>query len=805
MKRLCFGIYASVLRACVPRKNTRLLTPQKQLVGVILLSVNNSYDIRSDDYTTSRLLSCNNYLSAEVTDAAKTVDSKAVSAYFSKKVIPLLDPNKVKLAVLALLDIITNDVTIDEDTIVNLVDGTTKRALLTQSDFVLGDFLAGTFLYVASFVENTVGKSFVEEINENYIQAFVPKKERIRIVAPHSTERELGHQSPDLQYIIPANKKKQDYLAYLRNAKSKYSTIKTLLYNDQPRPFYDFYVCNDIVRKVPVLRKPNSYYSVTIRNATVKSISESSRFIIITGAGGLGKSMMMRHLLLNAIDNYADFKLIPVFIPLKDFDESANGLFEYILSKMKSLGGNVSEDDFREALASSSCLLLFDGLDEIGMSHAKRFERELEEFADTYPSNCFVISSRPYQSFISYSRFSVLRLQPFSKTQALELIDNLEFRPDDPSIKEKFSAELDKTLFLTHRAFTQNPLLLTIMLMTFERFAEIPSKMHIFYREAFMALSVTHDASKGAYKRALKTGLSVDSFADCFAEICFRSYREEKFDLSEAEFEKYFCELGFADKKVRAQDFLFDLCSNMCLMYQESGRYHFTHRSFQEYFCAWFFSKQKDKFISKLGDFFEKRRNRMYGDQTFNMLCDLIPEKVEEFIFIPYLESLFDKCDRGDGYWEFLKMIYPCFYYKVGEVPDSIDNSPKSFLFDYLLRFIDASESERYGVDDLPQYSELLQDEYVLIVNEDEEQELVSRDDVSYQYRIEHGTPDTVGWYYEVDIATILDDVDQYEDLLKMLDREDFTFKLEYIKARELLNDLKAKQKSSDDCLLDLL
>ena len=49
------------------------------------------------------------------------------------------------------------------------------------------------------------------------------------------------------------------------------------------------------------------------------------------------------------------------------------------------------------------------------------------------------------------------------------MIDNLDFRPDEPVIKEKFRAELQNTLFVTHREFTQNPLLLTIMLMTYEQ------------------------------------------------------------------------------------------------------------------------------------------------------------------------------------------------------------------------------------------------------------------------------------------------------------------------------------------------
>ena len=151
-------------------------------------------------------------------------------------------------------------------------------------------------------------------------------------------------------------------------------------------------------------------------------------------------------------------------------------------------------------------------------------------------------------------------------------------------------------------------------------------KMHIFYREAYQALSQKHDASKGAYKRTLKTGISADRFSDYFAEFCARSYRDEKFEFTELEFEKYFKDLNEKKKDMAIssyQDFLDDLTGSMCLMYYESGRYHFTHRSFQEYFCALYFSKQKDKHLFNISQFFENKRSRNYGDITFNMLYDI--------------------------------------------------------------------------------------------------------------------------------------------------------------------------------------
>lgn len=131
--------------------------------------------------------------------------------------------------------------------------------------------------------------------------------------------------------------------------------------------------------------------------------------------------------------------------------------------------------------------------------------------------------------------------------------------------------------------------------------------MHIFYREAFLALSQKHDASKGAYKRILKKGLSTDRFADYFAELCSRSYHDEKFELNETEFAKYYEELKEREKEqnkiTTIEDFSYDLSTNICLMYFEGGKYHFTHRSFQEYFCALYSSKQKDKNLGAIGNF----------------------------------------------------------------------------------------------------------------------------------------------------------------------------------------------------------
>jgi len=76
---------------------------------------------------------------------------------------------------------------------------------------------------------------------------------------------------------------------YLASARNYYSNVKNLLFSKQSRAFYDFYVCNDISFG------NNRKSAVTVSSATAQKLMEIAQFIIITGTGGLGKSMMMMH------------------------------------------------------------------------------------------------------------------------------------------------------------------------------------------------------------------------------------------------------------------------------------------------------------------------------------------------------------------------------------------------------------------------------------------------------------------------------------------------------------------------------
>ena len=799
---LCFGTYASILKSCCP-----VSVINRVLVSTIVATIDpqNRYGDKNDNTSAFRLLNCeanfphiqydpgigvmrsqDGALTTAVA-VARTVNSNDVAARFDA-VVRLLDADKKKAAVGALFDLIQKDESLasnHRETFEQCV-GTTADKIIATDRINLQRFLGGLFLYTVLTNENNTdaAKTCVAEIRTaGYIDQFL--------------DFEIEFINADANPVhseAPADTAIRGYLSALND---KYNRIKTLLYYEEPRPFYDFYVCNTIVKRTPAPDNEGYPYRFKkIQNATPAIIGSHDQYAILAAYGGMGKSMMMRHFMLTAIRDFDTYGKIPLFIQLKDYQggASAQSLQDHIYSSTLFPLSDFLPEQFEAMLDEGRFLILLDGLDELGSAFQADFETALDRFIDSYPDNQYVMSSRPFTDFISFGRFTIWHLSSFSNEQALELIDKLEFRPDDESVKAKFVQALNEKLFETHHDFVSNPLLLTIMLMTFGQIAEISPRMHIFYRDAYAVLSQKHDASKGAFKRQLKTGLSSEQFADYFAEFCARSYTDEKYEMTEDEAKKYFYELGERRKHpemtATAADFLYDLCANMCLMFMESGKYHFTHRSFQEYFCALYFSKQKDKNLQKIGDFFEKSRIRFFATQTFEMLYDMIPEKVEEYIFMPYLDKMIESCEKGDDYWSYLETMYPRIYYSVENGVTSMDSEDsRSFIGSFIAQHLDVAWNHSY-IDTIPRYEEFLENQLVAL--ETGNGDLVDLDEVDQDYIDEYGVPEIVAYGYMFDIKTIRENPDTFKEMIDILLKEDFPPMEEYqalIKYRAELHD----------------
>ncbi len=814
MLRLCFGTLGRVLRECKIQSVTDV-----ELVGALTKTIDPDCEYGSSEGTAvSRLLSCEQNLSngqsrrtgqklrtdhsdfesgygtnrlSDVVGCALKADYQEVAMKIHETVLPLLDPDRRKLIVPAVFGIISSDAIIDgekKESFQKYV-GKDKPTFLAQKKIVLHEMLAGILIYVVAAVINTEGKESAKKIDRAYVDRFRMSLSKYQI----SDEIVVRDFDPEKALEIGNSSIEQ----YLEKIRDKYGSVRTLLTPYQQTPLYNIYVCNDVERNIPVSGQVrNMYRTETIHEVTSKDLAACSNFVIIIGTGGIGKSMMIRHLLLDTIERYPEDGIVPFFVMLKDYDVNSETLFDYLFTRISKHDTGISKSHLQSLLKAGKCLLLLDGLDEIPTKYAAVFEHKLEDFTDSYPDNQYVVSSRPHRTFSAYSRFTILKVRPFTKAQALALVDKLDCSEADFPIKEEFRAKLDTSLYASHRQFAENPLLLTIMYMAYELFRDVPSKMHLFYRNAYNALSQNHDALKGL-KRSSETGLTSDDFAEWFAEFCARSYYDEKYEFTEYEFENYFKSLHvhekYPEKHIEASAFRADLTDNLCLMYAESGKYYFTHRSFQEYFCAVYFSKQKDRTLEGIGDFFDSMRSRNYGDKTFPMLYDMIPGNIDEYVFIPYLEKLFDECDSAKGYWTFLETMYPQIEYIVGDTEFEADVAPSSFIYEFIRHtFFD----EPYDFDGLPRDEAFLREQYAYVYDDNTgEDVLVRTDEITYDYLSEYGKPDVVGWLYEIDIDNLLQKKFLYKDMIAALDSDGFSLKKEYAAARDCLNKLRDKQK----------
>ena len=455
---------------------------------------------------------------------------------------------------------------------------------------------------------------------------------------------------------------KNCFRPYLARLKEKYSTLTTLLFREKVG-FYDVYEPNTLCHKSLTTPRIEDFDDVFIVESKGNNPSEIPlvrikkpdskvlrsllcNHMIIKGVPGIGKSMLAKHILLDAIKEFETEKVAPVFLELKDLDEDVTDfeefVFDYILRFDDPKDSYISRTDIVDAAARGRIFFIFDGLDEMKKSKRQSFVKWLERFMTKFNDCTVIITSRPdlEGDFREYHSFSHLTVMPFTKEQAISYVKRINYEPET-DVSERFLALLNNSLFDTHREYAQNPLLLSILLLTFENFGDVPTRMPAFYQEAYDSLLKKHDISKGLLNREMFTGISRSEFTDLFEKFCELSYRAEVYHFNYGMFSRLLAQakqsLGIG-REANARDFLRDLVEHVGIVYQEGLSYHFVHRSFQEYFCATSLVNYSGEDITAISNQLEQIENRN-GGLSLSLFCDLQPQLAEEFVFLPFLKG----------------------------------------------------------------------------------------------------------------------------------------------------------------------
>lgn len=440
------------------------------------------------------------------------------------------------------------------------------------------------------------------------------------------------------------------YQNYLKFTYDKYSKVKTLLYKNEGKFIYDFY--EHVYLSSADLEK--------LETDNTEQIFNKSSNIILTGTGGIGKSMLVKHIFINQIQQATS---IPIFIELKslnDFEFLDNRLIDFIYQEIRNHHLDLEKQYFEVTLNAGRYTIIFDGLDEVNPSKRSWLDREIKEFVTLYNENRYVLSSRPSEEFIGWNQFIEYEISKMDKVQALALINKLNY---DEKVKKRFHKELKGHLYDTHKSFASIPLLLTIMLMTYEAGASIPNNLTDFYNQAFYTLYQRHDASKSGYKRELKAKLTPEEFRNILAYIGLKTFFEGKVDFDRTTLDEIITKYCFKNNlELKTNDIVYDATHSACMMLQEGVSLKFSHRSFQEYFAAVGVNQLDDKLQKQiLIKWSEADRNNIVAHKTFmNALFKIQKERTYKNLCIPIIESMDEKYRRmGD----ITEKIVTCFNY----------------------------------------------------------------------------------------------------------------------------------------------
>jgi len=396
---------------------------------------------------------------------------------------------------------------------------------------------------------------------------------------------------PAIKESIPLFKKLKDnvshfindgFLDYFLTSLNKYKETKTLL-RRQPTNFYDIYY--------PAKLKLNNTITDT---DSVKHLFKENNCITVIGDAGSGKSTLVKHLF---ITSFIEAFKAPIFIALRDLNLHNSNLEVFLKEELLENKLSPNDSHLENLLKSGEFLFLLDGYDEIKSDNKHEITTHIEKFIDKYPKNNFILTSRPYSNIEYFKNFINYEISNLSVQDRIKFVRQQLKNDPDTRLSNKIVESIEEVKHNYINSFLENPLLLTLYIMTYSKNSSIPSNKYVFYRRVFDVSYAEHDsATKVGFEREIKTKLNQETLEDILKTFSFLSYFDSHFDFRK---DYIFDRLNTikeknTELKFKNNDFIQDMKLSIGLWVEDSGLYAFSHRSMQEYFASVFVSKISD-------------------------------------------------------------------------------------------------------------------------------------------------------------------------------------------------------------------
>lgn len=368
---------------------------------------------------------------------------------------------------------------------------------------------------------------------------------------------------------------------------------------------------------------------------TLADLGDRKR-VLITGIAGQGKSILLRYVCSNTL---SAGDCIPAFVELRRV-LPGESLIDHIQRFFELIGIPCLDDVTLKALLGSGKIVLFlDGFDEVAETDKPSMIHEIEHLALTFDDLRIVVTSRPESGLEVSPLLEVVRLSNLENGEYKKVIYKLT---DDTGFAEGLIKQIEAHKSKLHELLC-TPLLVTLLVMSYKSFQELPEQLSEFYDSIFQVLLQRHDGAKPGFKRPRRCSFNDNQYRSVFEALCYESKRKIKSIFKYEDVQEF---AKTALMKSRLNDdpdkYIQDIIKVTCLILHEGEEYRFIHRSVQEYYAAAFIKHRSEPVARRFYEQMVAQGPHGTWAEELRFLSEIDRYRYNKYFLLPHLCRILD-------------------------------------------------------------------------------------------------------------------------------------------------------------------